>query len=57
MPQYLVRSRHGTAFYVRVVVPASLCPIVGRTGLRSSLGEIPLKLARLRAAEFALLIT
>ena len=56
MAKYLIRSRHRTLYYVRVVVPRPLRSIVGRSEIRRSLGSdcaADVRLARLRAVEFA----
>lgn len=53
MAHYLVRSRHGTCLYARVVIPRPLRALLGRRELRRSLGTADLRLARLRAAALA----
>jgi hypothetical protein len=57
MASYLVRSRHGTTFHVRFVVPQALRPVLGLTEIKRSLGTSDKKLARARAAEFVSKLT
>ena len=57
MARYLVRSRHGTTWYVRVRVPPSLRKLLGCTEIRRSLGTANRKVGALRASALALQLT
>ena len=56
MARYLVWSRHGTTWYLRIRVPAALHDVIGKREIRKSLGTSDLRLGKLRASALALQI-
>ena len=52
-PNYVLRSKNGSALYVRIVVPQSLRSVVGKREFRRSLKTCDLLLGRRLAFEFA----